>query len=149
MKKIRLYLDNCCFNRPYDHQSYELIRLEIEAKLHIQDRIRNNALELVWSFILDFENSENPYEDQKEAIYEWKSIASLYIQPTEDIREKANELSMKNNIKSKDALHLACAIEAHCHFLLTTDKHMIKKAVDVPEVKVINPLDFLLIVEAR
>ena len=32
---------------------------------------------------------------------------------------------MKNNIKAKDALHLACAIEAHCHYLLTTDKYMI------------------------
>ena len=88
MKKIRLYLDNCCFNRPYGDQSYELIRLETEAKLHIQDKIRNNAIELTWSFILDFENSENPYEDQKEAINEWKNIASLDIQPTEVIREK-------------------------------------------------------------
>jgi predicted nucleic acid-binding protein len=116
--------------------------------LHIQDKIRNNAMELVWSFILDFENSENPYEDQKEAIYEWKNIASLNIRPSETIREKANEFTMNYNIKAKDALHIACAIEALCNYLLTTDKYLIKKAVEIPKIKVINPLDFLLLVEA-
>lgn len=33
MKKIRVYLDNCCFNRPYDDQSQIKINLEAQAKL--------------------------------------------------------------------------------------------------------------------
>ena len=32
----RIYLDNCCFNRPYDDQSYLIVHLETEAKLFIQ-----------------------------------------------------------------------------------------------------------------
>jgi len=36
-KKTRLYLDNCCFNRPYDDQSNLLNRMETEAKLFIQE----------------------------------------------------------------------------------------------------------------
>jgi len=35
-QEIRIYLDNCCFNRPYDKQTGERIKLETEAKLHIQ-----------------------------------------------------------------------------------------------------------------
>ena len=31
-----IYLDNCCYNRPYDDQSYMRINLETQAKLHIQ-----------------------------------------------------------------------------------------------------------------
>ena len=31
MKLYRIYLDNCCFNRPYDGQTYLLVRLETEA----------------------------------------------------------------------------------------------------------------------
>jgi len=39
MQKIRVYLDNCCFNRPYDNQTNLLIYLETEAKLFIQNLI--------------------------------------------------------------------------------------------------------------
>ncbi len=65
---MRIYLDNCCFNRPYDNQTYEIIRLETEAKIFVQNCIKNNEIELVWSFILDFENSANPYKQTKKRI---------------------------------------------------------------------------------
>ncbi len=58
---MRIYLDNCIFNRPFDDQRQIRIRLETEAKLYIQNMIANNLLELAWSYILDFENSQNPY----------------------------------------------------------------------------------------
>jgi hypothetical protein len=60
---MKIYLDNCCFNRPYDEQSYETIRLETEAKLSVQGKIRDGNISLVWSFILDFENNANPYDN--------------------------------------------------------------------------------------
>lgn len=34
---MRIYLDNCSYNRPYDNQSQMKIYLETQAKLHIQD----------------------------------------------------------------------------------------------------------------
>jgi hypothetical protein len=51
---MRIYMDNCCFNRPFDSQSQVRIRLETEAKLRIQERIAMGEIELVWSYILDF-----------------------------------------------------------------------------------------------
>ncbi len=50
---MRIYLDNCCFNRPFDDQSQLRIRIETEAKLYVQDLIRQGTLTLVWSYILD------------------------------------------------------------------------------------------------
>jgi len=44
-----VYLDNCVFNRPFDDQSQLLISLQTQAKLEIQERIRNGSLELAWS----------------------------------------------------------------------------------------------------
>ena len=32
----RIYLDNCCFNRPYDDQTQLNIYLETQAKLHVK-----------------------------------------------------------------------------------------------------------------
>ena len=33
---MRVYLDNCCYNRPFDDQSQLKVRLETEAKLFVQ-----------------------------------------------------------------------------------------------------------------
>jgi hypothetical protein len=72
---MRVYLDNCCFNRPYDDQTQILIKLETEAKLQIQQLILDNEFDLIWSFILHYENNDNPYSDKKERIAAWESIA--------------------------------------------------------------------------
>ncbi len=146
---MRIYLDNCCFNRPYDNQTYEIIRLETEAKIFVQNRIKNNQIELVWSFILDFENSANPYKQRRESIKEWESISAVNIKASETIRNNANGLQKLYGLKPKDSLHLVCAIEAKSDYFLTTDKILIKKATCLKEIKVANPLEFISLLEEK
>jgi predicted nucleic acid-binding protein len=149
MKRLRLYLDNCCFNRPYDDQSHETVRLESEAKIFIQDRIRGKELDLIWSFILDFENVANPYEDQKEAIADWKRESVENIVADESIRKSAGKIEKACGIKPKDALHLACAIHAKCDYFITTDRIFLKKTFSFKEITVLNPMDFVIIMENK
>lgn len=52
---MKVYLDNCCYNRPYDDQSQLRISLETQAKLQIQSMIRNREIELVSSYVLMYE----------------------------------------------------------------------------------------------
>jgi predicted nucleic acid-binding protein len=52
---------------------------------------------------------------------------------------------MSKGIKNKDALHIACAIKANCHYFLTTDKKILH--TDFKDITVINPLDFIKILE--
>lgn len=59
---MRVYLDMCCYNRPYDDQSPIKVSLETQAKLHIQDQIQKKQLELVSSYMLRYECGQNPYE---------------------------------------------------------------------------------------
>jgi hypothetical protein len=40
-KKLRVYLDNCCYNRPFDNQNQRSVQLETQAKLWIQDLIKD------------------------------------------------------------------------------------------------------------
>ena len=49
---MRVYLDNCCYNRPFDGQMQLKVRLETEAKLRVQAMMRNGEFEYVWSDIL-------------------------------------------------------------------------------------------------
>jgi hypothetical protein len=76
---MRIYLDMCCFNRPYDDQTQHGIRIETEAKVVIQEKIRNGECELLWSSILDFECAKNPFDEHRIAILNWRSIATTLI----------------------------------------------------------------------
>lgn len=140
--KIRLYLDNCCFNRPFDNQSKLRIRLETEAKLAIQTGIINKKYDLIWSYILDYENEQNPYEERKNNIKDWKKHAIHVQEETELIVKRAGKY-VKIGLKSKDALHVSCAVEAECNFFITTDDKIIKKMSDPEKIQVINPLNFI------
>jgi predicted nucleic acid-binding protein len=140
LAKIRLYLDNCCFNRPYDDQTSLNIRLEAEAKLFIQNEILENNYELAWSFMMDYEISANPFYDRQLAFMKWKNIAVLDIDPAEEILLRGKEI-MQKNIKQKDALHIACSIESKCDYFLTTDREVLNK--NISEIKLLNPLDFI------
>lgn len=64
-KIIKVYLDNCCYNRPYDDQGQLRISLETQAKLRIQEKIRKKELNLVCSYVLNYENGRNPYENRR------------------------------------------------------------------------------------
>ena len=144
MKKQRIYLDNCCFNRPYDDQSVIRNYLETEAKLFIQAGILHNIFELAWSYILDFENSLNPYSERRNQITKWESIAIVNIAETSRIIQISNDI-MKIGLKPKDALHIACAIEADCTFFITTDGKILNKPIN--QIVVINPVDFINFME--
>lgn len=138
---MKIYLDNCCYNRPFDDQSQIKIHLEAQAKLYIQAKIREGAYDLVWSYILDYENGKNPYEEKRLAIAPWKTIASSCIAgETEDILSFAESLASKG-IKTFDALHISCAVAAECEYYLTTDKKLLN--TPVPEIKIVNPVVFV------
>ena len=136
---MKLYLDNCCFNRPFDDQSNVRNRLEADAKMHIQGQIRNGEHELVWSYILEYENSLNPHEDRKSNILIWKDIANEHYDATDSIKTKATNLKTLG-IRTKDALHISCAIEANVDYFITTDDKLLNKHID--GIEVINPIDF-------
>ncbi len=140
---MRLYLDNCCFNRPFDDQSWLTVRLETEAKLHIQNAIRAGQYALGWSYILDYENTANPLEERRTEIQRWAALADSYVVETPAILA-----AMKNivtvGIKPLDALHIACAQALECQYFLTVDKGILKKAVDVVQIPILNPVDFVI-----
>ncbi|MDR2705066.1 MAG: hypothetical protein LBC02_04735 [Planctomycetaceae bacterium] len=140
--KIKLYLDNCSYNRPFDDRKQLTVRLEISAKLYIQNQIKDGVYELVWSYMNDYENGNNPYEEKREAIMIWREIANYICESSEMIREKGKHIQ-KFDIKVKDALHWACAISSKCEYFITTDGFLLKKKKGFQEIELINPVDFI------
>lgn len=123
---MRIYLDMCCFNRPYDDQTQPRIRIETEAKVVIQQKIKNSECELLWSSILDFECANNPFEEHRIAILNWRNIAATVVMADKAVIDRATTL-MPFGVGKYDALHAACAIAAKAELFITTDDRLLKR----------------------
>lgn len=139
---MKIYLDNCSFNRPFDDQSQIRIKLESEAKLKIQEEIRSGTYKLIWSYMLDYENDKNPFQERKEQIGKWKKYAIEDIVEDDSIIEAAVAISQKG-MKKIDSLHIACAIKAGADYFLTTDDGILKKATLIEGIKITDPIGFI------
>ena len=114
--------------------------------MFIQAEIYSNQIELAWSYILDYENDCNPFNERRESIQKWRKYAVIDVEETKWIIEKAREI-MNLGVKSKDALHVSCAVASKCDYFLTTDKRLISKLKNFEEITVINPLNFISLKE--
>ena len=137
-----IYLDNCCYNRPFDDQKQVGIRIETEAKLFIQGEILDGKYSLAWSYILDYENAANPFPERKETITNWKNKATVDTGETETLLELAKKL-IERQIKAKDALHIACSVVMKCDYFITTDLYLIKRMINFDKIMVVSPVDFI------
>ncbi|NHZ72299.1 MAG: PIN domain-containing protein, partial [Aquificales bacterium] len=65
---MKIYLDVCCLNRPFDDQSQERIRLESEAILLILKRIKAGDWKWVSSPVVMTEIRQTPNIERRQAI---------------------------------------------------------------------------------
>lgn len=122
-----LYLDLNCFNRPFDDQQQDRIAQETAAVFSVLQRITDKVDHLVWSAVLEFENSQHPLVDRRTEIARWAQRAVVNIAISEQVYARARELT-RAGFGALDAAHLACAEAASCKYLLTCDDRMIRKA---------------------
>ena len=147
MNAKRIYLDNCCYNRPYDDQGTLRVFLESQAKIYIQEMVRHGELELATSYVLLYENAKNPFTNKRKTIEDFiRTYSAFYIGPeeTDKIQQIAAPI-MATGIKPMDAYHVACAIEAECGYFLSTDRRLLKYKSN--EIVLLNPVDFLRLEE--
>lgn len=142
---MKIYLDVCCINRPFDDQTEERIRMESEAVLAILKRC---LLEwtLIGSEAIDYEISRIPDAERRRKVEQIASISREKTIVDESIVSRAREIEMHGLIKPMDALHLACA-ERSADVMLTTDDEILRAAIRMSaDIKVIvmNPARWLL-----
>ena len=137
-----MYLDNCVYNRPFDDQTQIKIALEADAKRYIQRLVIERKIELAYSFVSRFENSKSPYPHNQKSIAAFFVNAAVYIDHTYGfaVKRRAEEI-IKTGVKTKDAYHIACAIESESRYFITVDKRVLKYPVQ--EIIICNPVQFL------
>lgn len=144
VQAMRVYLDNCCFNRPYDDQSQLKVQMETQAKLEIQQQIRNGNFELATSYILEAENAVNPFERKRLDIQSFiDKHTKVFVSENQDkaVREQAAKI-METGIRLMDACHIACAMLSQCDVFLSTDKRVLKYQSET--IRIMNPVMFVM-----
>ena len=144
---MRIYLDNCCYGRPYDKQNSDKIIDETMSLIKIFKNIIDKNIELATSYILHYENNKKNDIDIKNKIFEFMKnnrTVHIGIENVQKLTEMTTEI-METGIKSNYAYHVASAIFANCNYFLTTDKRLLKYKSD--KIILINPVDFVKILE--
>ena len=122
-----VYLDVCCFKRPFDDAAVERVRREAEAVAAILDAAQAGTLQLVRSPAHDFENERNPREDRRRATRLWLEAATASVGAGAAAATRARELAALG-FGPLDALHLAFAEQSAARWFVTTDDRLLKRA---------------------
>ena len=123
---MRIYLDPCVYNRPFDDQHQPRIVIETMEFLFLLSKSIDKEITIINSFVLEDENSKNPFIDRRDKIYDLLKVALEYVTYSEELENRAKEIE-KLGIMAMDALHIACAEMAKADFFVTCDDLLVRK----------------------
>ena len=122
---MKVYLDVCCLNRPFDDQTQDRIHLEAEAVLSIIKFVERGQWALVTSDAILYEVNKIPDPERRKKVGIMISNANEYIRLEEKILARGRQVE-KLGMKALDALHVACAESGKVDIFLTTDDRLLK-----------------------
>jgi predicted nucleic acid-binding protein len=142
---MKIYLDACCLNRPFDDQRQPRIRLEAEAISLILQKLHQREWEWVGSEVLTYELGQTIDVERRERFLLLAGQSHQVVEITEKILKQAEKLET-SGFDSYDAVHLASAEQAKVDVFLTTDDN-IQKAADrnkqLFSFVIVNPVKWL------
>jgi predicted nucleic acid-binding protein len=142
---LKLYLDLCVYNRPFDFQGYDRIALESNAFIYLLEKIENENYSLVVSDALFYENNKNPNDQKKKQIFSYFKLAKENIKIDNFDIKRAKEL-IKIGFNEMDALHIAVAEKSKTDYFITCDDKIVKlyrKHNNLIRTKISNILEFI------
>ena len=141
---MRIYMDACCLNRPFDDLSQDRVYLEAEAVLAIVSHCEKGDWILISSGAIDFELSRLSDMDRFEQVQVIYAAAKERINISPEAEQRAAILQQQG-LKPFDSLHVALAEMCCADVFLTTDDRLIKIANRVKfNVKVSNPIIWIM-----
>lgn len=142
---LKLYLDNCCYNRPFDDLRQEKNNLEAQAIKLIIDKYWKDEFEIYTSDALVIEMNSIKDQIKKAKVLEvYNKLNLINIPFSNNIIKRASELR-QYNIKNMDSLHIAYSESSKIDYFITTDKLLINASSRANlNVKVINPISFIM-----
>jgi hypothetical protein len=101
---MRIYLDNCCLQRPLDDQTQPRIRVETEAVLAILASIQAGELSMLNSEALEYEVSRIPDDVRRNEVMAVLALSNERLE-IDDEAEALAESFERRGIGPMDAVH--------------------------------------------
>jgi predicted nucleic acid-binding protein len=141
---LRVYLDCCCLQRPFDDQTQPRIKVESEAVLAILAAAQDGSIQLFSSDVLNYEISRIPDSTRRNEAFAVLKLAHEHLKVESSSVQLAKQLEAAG-IKPLDALHLAVASIAQADFFSTTDDRLLKTAqsINFKSCKVVSVFELL------
>lgn len=125
---MRIYLDNCCLQRPLDDQTHPRIRVETEAVFAILAAIHSGDHQLITSEALEYEIGRIPDDDRRTEVLSVLTLATERLEISDNIESAALTFE-QSGIRAMDAIHLALASNAQVDYFCTCDDTLYRKAL--------------------
>ena len=142
---MKIYLDVCCLNRPFDDQTQDRIHLESEAVVLILKHVRLGNWEWISSEVVEYEVGQTPDAERRHRVESLIRYAARTVLLERSVVKRASEFKAIG-FGAHDALHLACAEHSNADVFLTSDDKFLRlsrECSSILNIKVDNPLMWL------
>jgi len=137
---MKVYMDVCCLNRPFDDQNQDRVRIEAEAILNILEYCQNGVWTLAASKALDFELAQCPDPVKLAGMRTLYAVAQNRLTVTEQVKIRSRAFRQQG-LSFFDSLHVALAEAYQQDVFLTTDDRLYRAATALrPGIRVENPV---------
>jgi predicted nucleic acid-binding protein len=142
---MKLYLDLCVYNRPFDHQGQERIALETSSFIYILEMIEKGVYSVIVSEALLYENSKNTDEQRKVRVANYLQLAQEIISINNSDMDRVKVLKGLG-FSDIDALHIALAEKSEADYFITCDDEITKvykQHQNIIKVRVVGLTEFI------
>ena len=142
---MKLYLDLCCLNRPFDDQTQPRVRSETQAIIEILDAFERAEHDFYASAALWAESAQTPDADRRHKVEELLKRADVQIPFERETEDRAAAI-IRLGFRTFDAYHIASAEVGGCDRLVTCDDRFLKAAkrnAAKITVAVVNPISLV------
>jgi predicted nucleic acid-binding protein len=124
---MRIDLDTCCLNRPFDDHSQERIRREAAVVIRIIESARRGEHQLIRSEQHDAEVNATADPNRRSRTRAFLALAAAAPPVSQKVIVRSEEL-VRLGFDEADALHLSFAEESAADVFLTVDDRLVRRA---------------------
>jgi predicted nucleic acid-binding protein len=142
---MKIYLDVCCLNRPFDDASEPRVAIEAAAVNHLLRLIDASQLMDYSSEMAQVEIERNPDLEWRRRVKSLLPPSSRIIPLSQDLLDVANRLATIG-FQLADAVHLAAAQQIGVDAFVTVDDKLLRRSKRYKRqlgIRVMNPVSFL------
>jgi predicted nucleic acid-binding protein len=142
---MKVYLDVCCLNRPFDDASEPRVAIEAAAVSRLLEMIDSSQLIDHSSEMARIEIERNPDLEWRRKVTSLLPPSSRIIPLSQNLLDEASRLAAMG-FHLADAVHVAAARQIGVDAFLTVDDKLLRRCKRHKRqlsVRVMNPVDFL------